>query len=45
VPEDRKHAISMNRKGGEVMRVDINSLLLLVIAVEIALVYIKLPRK
>jgi hypothetical protein len=35
----------MNVKGGEVMRVDFNTILLLVIAVEIALVYIKMPRK
>jgi hypothetical protein len=35
----------MNVKGGEVMHVDFNSVLLLVIAVEIALVYVKLPRK
>ena len=37
--------VAMNRKGGEIMHVDFNSILLMVIAVEIALVYIKLPRK
>jgi len=37
--------MKMNVKGGEVMRVDFNTILLLVIAVEIALVYIKMPRK
>jgi hypothetical protein len=45
VPEDRKHAVAMNMKGGEVMHVDFNSILLLIIAVELALVYVKLPRK
>jgi hypothetical protein len=37
--------IAMNRKGGKIMHVDFNSILLLVIAVEVALVYVKLPRK
>jgi hypothetical protein len=44
-PGDRKHPVTTNRKGGEGMRVDFNSILLLIIAVEIALIYIKLPRK
>jgi hypothetical protein len=38
-------AVENNPMGGEVMKVDFNSILLLIIAVEIALIYVKLPRK
>ena len=40
-----KPAVEDNLTGGEVMHVDFNSILLLIIAVELALVYVKLPRK
>jgi len=32
-------------KGGEVMRMDINTLLLLVIIIELGLIYVKMERK
>jgi len=37
--------MKMNMKGGEVMRVDFNTFVLLIIAVEIALVYVKMGKK
>jgi hypothetical protein len=43
--EDQKHAVEIDRKGGGILRPDFNTFLLLVIAIEIALIYVKLPRK
>lgn len=40
-----EQSVEINLKGGELMRPDFNTLILLIIAVEIALVYIKMGKK
>ena len=37
--------VNDNEGGGELMRVDFNTVLLVVIAIELALIYVKLQRK
>jgi hypothetical protein len=40
-----EQSVAINLKGGGVMRVDFNTFVLLIIAVEIALVYVKMGKK
>jgi len=36
---------SATRKGGEILRVDMNTIMLLVIAIELGMIYLKMERK